>query len=199
MMRLLARIVGGVSGFSVTETATVMAGLSLLTATAAPNLQEYLDVARLTKAHGDVRVIAVSIFRLVLDVKTVTSLSNGRGIELLVGPGRVPEARLPDTAAWRDQVDESRVQNLAAHLVTNAAGYPVVGSDRRWRGPYLEGLSSDPWGCRYAANIGHFRRRDGLVTIVLSAGPNCMVETSFRMTGLSVGGDDVAGLIGAGH
>ena len=64
---------------------------------------------------------------------------------------------------------------------------------------YLERLSEDPWGCRYAINTGLLGNGTGLVTLALSAGPNCIVETPFRMTGLSIPGDDLVGLLSSGH
>jgi hypothetical protein len=192
MRRTLARVARGVAGFSVTETATMMTALSLLTATAAPNIQEYLEMARETKARGDVRVLVVSLTRMLNDVGSIAARA-GRAT-LLVGPGRAPEAVSTDLLHWSAS-DPPPVQALADHLLTNDAGYP----DGRWRGPYFEGLSPDPWGCRYAANTGMLGNRDGLMTIVVSAGPNCIVETPFRMTRLVPAGDDVVGIVSTGH
>jgi hypothetical protein len=193
--RLIGRLIGRVAGFSVTETTAVMTGLSLLTATAAPNIQEYIDLARETKAIGDVRVVVVSLVRLMNDVGQFGRGTGRPPADLLVGPGQAPDAAGRDASEWTAAPEASRVEPLADHLLTNAAGYPAD----RWRGPYLEHLSEDPWGCRYAINTGLLGKGTGNVTLVLSAGPNCVVETPFRMTGLSIPGDDVVGLVSAGH
>jgi hypothetical protein len=142
-----------------------------------------------------VRVIVVSLVRLMNDVGRIGSGVPGQPPQLLVGPGQTPEAAGTDASEWRGMPDGARVQELAAHLTTNAAGY----AENQWRGPYLEGLSADPWGCRYGANVGLLGNGTGLVTITLSAGADCVVDTPFRMTGLTIAGDDVVGLLSTGR
>ncbi|MBI4264649.1 MAG: hypothetical protein HY657_09750 [Acidobacteria bacterium] len=186
------------AGFSTGETAAVITATSILSATAAPQLQEYIETARATKATGDVRVIALSIIRLMAHVGRVGGHQRERP-SLLVSAGGVPAAASPDHASWTLPLDGRVVQALEAHLVDNAASYAVgAAQPLRWRGPYLEGLSSDPWGSRYAANVGLLGGTRGQVVIVLSPGPNGIVETPFEMVGLRLGGDDVAGLIASG-
>lgn len=184
------------AGFSAVETSVVLLSTTLLSATAAPHVQEYLDQAHLTKAVGDVKVIAVSIIRLTFDVGRI-----GRHLRqpsaLLVSDGQTPDATLPDARPWIVAVNDDPQHSLGAHLVDNAAGYPVAGGRGfGWKGPYMDGLSADPWGSRYAVNVGKPDRQAGESVIVLSPGPNRLVETPFDMVGLRLGGDDIAGLIG---
>jgi len=85
-------------------------------------------------------------------------------------------------------------------LLLGTPGYNVASAQpHRWRGPYMEGLSADPWGFRYAVNVGLFGGDDGQAVFVLSAGPNGLVETPFAMVGIQQGGDDIVGLIGSAH
>lgn len=187
------------AGFSMVETSAVLAGTSLLTVSAAPQIQEYIETARKTKAAGDVRVLALSILRLSWNVGTIGRHQPTRPT-MLVGDGETPLATLPAAIRWTLKTDDGAVQSLGAHLVDNAAGYTAEGGAAfRWRGPYLEGLSADPWGWRYAVNVGLIKGTSGMAVFVISAGPNGEIETPYEMVGLKVGGDDLVGLIGSGQ
>ena len=197
----LRRIAASAAGFSATEPSVVVVGMSVLAGTAGPHLQEYLDAARLTKAQGDVRVLAISIVRLMNDVGQIGARGGSGPVErpsLLASEGEIPEAASPEFQPWLDPLDGRRVQSMAAHLVDNSAGYPTGSAYRRWRGPYVERLSADPWGCRYAVNVATLAARQGLVTVVVSPGPNKILESPFQMTGMQTSGDDVVGLVWSG-
>lgn len=94
-------------------------------------------------------------------------------------------------------MDGERVQALKDHLVDNAAGYPqrseFIGIG--WRGPYVERLTADPWGSRYAANVQFLQNGSGGITIVVSAGPDKRIDTPFRLETLTVRGDDLIALV----
>jgi hypothetical protein len=161
-------------------------------------MQEYLDTAHALKAVGDARVIALSIIRLRLDVGQIGGHQRVRPT-LLVSDGNLPEAGEPSTFGWVAPLDNGATQTLTAHLVDNQAGYgteAVAGGSLRWKGPYLDGLGADPWGSRYAVNVGSFVRRSGQTVVVLSPGPNKIIETPFEFVGLPQAGDDVVGLVG---
>jgi hypothetical protein len=199
MRRTAAVLVLSGAGFSTAETAAVVAAASILTATAAPQIEEYVQNARAIKARGDVRVIAISIVRLTVHVQRLR-LNQKVPPMLLVSEGRIPEATDPGVRPWAMARDDRNVQSLASHLVDNEAGYATRSSDPlRWQGPYLELLSDDPWGSRYAANVGLLERDEGHAVFVLSAGPNRLIETPFEAVGLKAGGDDVVGMIGRGR
>jgi hypothetical protein len=112
-----------------------------------------------------------------------------------------------------------RHDSLEGHLVLNVitngntrTSYPIRGSSladpqRGWAGPYVSSLPrTDPWGNKYMINVQelhapHIRsehaRPDGTlprrVVIVLSAGPNGLIETSAEQDFdvFMVRGDDV--------
>lgn len=191
--RVLAVAIGSAAGFSTIETAGVISAVSIASATAAPHLQGYLEMAHRTKATGDVRVIALSIFRLTNDVGLLGARPQLRPA-LLVSAGEIPGGEGPAVTPWTGPVDHRETQTLDAHLVTNDAGY-----DERWRGPYFEGLMPDPWGSRYSSNVGVlFSGRNELV-VVLSPGPNRIVETPYALVGLRILGDDIASVVGRGY
>lgn len=101
------------------------------------------------------------------------------------------------------------------HLVTNTAGYTGVsftggGTPAKatgWRGAYLTGaVGADPWGFRYSANTifltvasdsatgtGNGQLSGGWSSdvVVVSAGSNGAIDTSFMSNGATAGSDDI--------
>ena len=188
------------AGFSAIETTVVVGVTSILAATAAPQIQEHLESARCIKASSDVRVIALSLVRLTTDVHRIR-LGQQVAPTLLVTDGETPGASGVTARGWIAPLDGDHTQRLEAHLVTNAADYAAApaGLAPGWRGPYMDKLSPDPWGARYAVNVGLLEQPGGHAVMVVSAGPNGIIETPFETVGLQTGGDDVIGLIGRGR
>ena len=81
-----------------------------------------------------------------------------------------------------------------------------LNSEFSWRGPYLGGpIGPDPWGNRYAVNVRYLDPGANVAgplagytadVIVLSAGPNGVVETPFEVEGNTPGGDDIIYILG---
>lgn len=103
-----------------------------------------------------------------------------------------------------DETEAAR-NNGANHVVQNdpiANGTPNETSDyetsgsKRWRGPYLSRVSTDPWGRTYIAYVGAMESGGQTVSgtsgtqrgWILSAGPNNSLDTLPTSTTLS--GDD---------
>jgi hypothetical protein len=96
---------------------------------------------------------------------------------------------------------------LSNHLTANTPKaqtsniYPTTG-EFAWRGAYQQEFPADPWGNRYAVNIGNTINATNATLSyalwVLSAGPNGTLETEFNPntppagTVLTTGGDDIA-------
>ena len=96
-------------------------------------------------------------------------------------------------------MDDLRVGKLEDHLMTNEPGYSRPSGAlallaHGWRGAYLSGLTTDPWGFRYAINVREFTTGRGN-TVALSAGANGVVESTFTEHAIAVGGDDLVALI----
>jgi hypothetical protein len=89
---------------------------------------------------------------------------------------------------------------LDEQLIDNRPGYAVADTRQRggWRGAYLEDrVAADPWGFRYAVNVGALKTRNADV-VVLSAGPDGVVDSLFETDGLPARGDDMTSLVAAG-
>jgi hypothetical protein len=188
------------AGYSLAETTIILSAMTVLTATAAPSIMDYVAQARGIKVRGDVQVLTGALARLLFDVSSIHAGSTGQSPDLLVGPGDAAESAEPDAQYWSTAMDGKRVQALVDHLVTNDVGYTPrqgVGFAKGWQGPYVDFVPVDPWGHRYGVNVG-FMGADASV-VVLSAGPNGLVETPFYLKAFKLEGDDVLGLLGGGR
>jgi len=185
-------------GYSAAEAATILTAVSLLTAAAAPTVDDYVEDAKLVRATHDVRTLAVVLIRLFNDVAAERTAEKGWGsYVLLVGGGAAPATGGADTAMWAASPDTSAVGLLDDHLVTNAAGYTrrEPGALFGWRGAYLQQqVQPDPWGHRYAVNISAMGETFAY-TLVLSAGPNGIAEAPFELDALPTAGDDIVAVV----
>jgi len=197
-MRGLFRLMRDVRGFSAAEVTSILTAMTILSGVAAPAMSDYLEDAKLTRAQHDVRTLSASLIRLFNDVGAQRSREGGWAqADLLVGAGEAPGAATIDAASWSLASTDSGVASLDAHLVVNEAGYSVIGRPSRqgWRGAYLhDPVRSDPWGQRYAVNVGAMRSRH-FDTVVLSAGPDGVVDSPFERDGLPTTRDDIAAVV----
>ena len=191
-------------GLSLTEVTIMLSVLSVMTAVLSPSIGNYVEDARHVKASDDVQVIASTFARFAFDVTRDPGLKGGwASADLLVGPGDTPTAGNGGDAAWTAAIGGSQVSRLEDHLLLNTPGYPGRVSGPRyvaagWRGAYLSGLTPDPWGYRYAINVKTMAGGQA-DTLVLSPGPNGLVETDFDADGLRPGGDDIIAVISGGR
>jgi hypothetical protein len=171
----------------------VLTAVSMLGGVAAPAVTSYVDDARLVRANHDARTLSTSLVRLFHDVRQQRQRPGGWGTyTLLVGPGAVPRAATAASRSWTLPASAAMVGLLDDHLNRNLPGYtPRTSAGFGWRGAYLqERVSSDPWGQRYAVNVGVMARGD-MDTVVLSPGPDAIVQSAFARDGLPTEGDDV--------
>ena len=136
----------------------------------------------------------------------------------------LPSTNAPQ-AGQQDTIDDQLIENDNATPYSTVS-FPSAGGGPRmklgWRGAYLNGpIGGDPWGNKYQANTifltvatdaidaGGNQSQEGLRetawsrdTLILSAGANGDVETSFggatAASGVSAGGDDVIYVIRGG-
>lgn len=200
LSRLTTRLASS-TGLSLAEITVILSVASVLGATLTPAVGDYVHDARLTKAQDDARVLANAMARFAFDV--------GRGAgdplastTLMVGPGAIPALGDGGDAAWVLPGTDDHVAFLDDHLMTNTAGHARRASARTfrtgWNGPYVGvSIDPDPWGRRYAVNIGPQAGVPQAV-IVLSAGKNGVVETPFDSAYPKPGGDDIVALVTAG-
>jgi type II secretory pathway pseudopilin PulG len=191
-------------GLSFTEVTMLFSVLSVMTAVLSPSISDYVQDARRVKATDDVQFLASRFARFALDVSVDPGLRDGwTSADLLVGPGNTPMVGDGGDVAWTEPVDGHRVSYLDDRVMMNAAGSRARDTGPRYvradlRSSHLSGLTPDPWGHRYAINVRAMdgRRAD---TIVLSPGPNGLVETEFNADGLRPGGDDIIAVISGGR
>ena len=198
---MTTRLTTGTGGFSILEATVVLAMISIVAATAGSHVGEFLSTARTIKAKGDIRALVTSMTQFLNDVGRLRGANGGPPPNLLVSNGDIPEIGRADGTPWTLPVDGRQVQDLYAHLVENTVGYRMDAREgNRWRGPYLEGLGSDPWGFRYAVNIGCLTAAGtSYITIAISAGPDGVVDVPFRSRVLLTRtSDDVMGMVSTG-
>ena len=193
------------SGLSLVELTVVLSVLSVLTAAMTPSVVDYVADARRVKAAGDLQVMAVGVARFLFDGNDAAAAgASWRECGLLVGAGTTPASR-GGGDGWTSPLGPGGACPLDAHLVTNGPGYAAMpkaaGSWLRqgWAGPYVGSVGPDPWGHRYAVNSKHLAEGSAADTIVLSAGPDGIVDTPFSADGVAPAGDDLIAVISAGR
>lgn len=188
------------AGMTLAETTVILSVSGLLAGATAPAVADYVTEARYSTARQDTHVVAASFARFSGDVATQSSMERGWAtFDLLASAGDVPIVGGGGDSRWVAASGTATIGSLDDHMVTNVIGYRSspwrqVTGIRGWHGPYVEaGIGSDPWGRRYAINVG----AQGNI-VVLSAGPNGLVETAFQGNAIVPGGDDIIALVSSG-
>ena len=126
------------------------------------------DIERATIELGKLRD-AVQAFYQDTKVGPCLSQDGPRGLHWLVGPGEIPGTAYA--------IANNRPGFLGAHLMENSPDGPE--KYEGWNGPYLEELESDPWGKSYLLVIYSMFLDDDRDCIVISAGPNGRLDSSY--------------------
>ena len=198
----------GAGGFSLVETTIILSVLTLLASVMAPSIGDYVVEARLIKARADMQMIAVAVSRFAFDVTLQSNQPDSWShFDVLVGEGEIPGSTANETVTWVAKPSSGRASSLDAHLVTNEAGHARRESQfgggmfsRGWAGPYLSGgIGPDPWGYRYAVSVRHMADGSGSSALVISAGPDGIIETPFNGNGVSTNSDDLTVLLAPGR
>lgn len=207
---------------SLLETVLVIAIVSIIASVAMVSAVDHLESAKLSRATADAEMIGIAIHSFMLDNGFAPAFKSGdeRGpqaeiFRVLETGGSEPVPSL-DSLGWPTASEDRDL--LANHLVKNQPGgagtrYRRVGEGsnlrfKGWNGPYLASIpTSDPWNNKYLVNVqlltpkgagmaaGSLVLPDGMraAVIVLSSGPNRMLETRFDQIAdtFVAGGDDV--------
>lgn len=193
------------AGFSIVELAIVIAALAILVSVLTPVVLAVTDQTARSRAERDAATLRDALVQLLHDtgaIRVRTAGEEGQVVYLLVSDGDVPTLGGGDAAWARPRTGNGVVDLLERHLVSNSpAGDPknrwnLPSSPRvaGWRGAYLTGpIDADPWGGRYAVNVGFFGTHSNVV--VLSAGPNRAVDSPYGQGGFRALGDDIAVLV----
>jgi len=194
------------AGLSMVEVVIVLSVMTTVTGILAPASLTLVQQARELQVERESASLRDAVVKLLLDSNR-TSIRLGPGnaprVDLLVSEGASPDGDGSGDARWLRMPDASgRIDVLNHYLVENNPGgdaakawpRPTSLDSGGWRGAYLRTVpATDPWGHRYAVNVLHLGTRQDV--LVLSAGPNGLVETPYEGRGLLPGGDDRAVLV----
>ncbi len=196
------------SGFTLIELTVVLAVIVTLALVLTPAIGNYLSDARVSRTRSDTQTIASAIVQFYRDTgffpQWSQSQSGGPGsaankVDLLVGRGTTPSTQQP--GPWTTGTTAS----LTDLLIVNTPGFTMrtAGAQFGWSGPYLNSaIEADPWGNRYAVNVGLLDPSATVVTVagtvknavwVLSAGADATIATLYSQptTTAALSGDDI--------
>lgn len=194
------------AGLSMVEVVIILSVMTTLTGILAPASLTLVQQARELQVERESASLRDAVVKLLLDSnKTAIRLGPARAarVDLLVSEGAAPDSdgsgdtrwlRMPDASGAIDALDHYLIENNPGGDAAKAWPTPTSLDSGGWRGAYLRTVpATDPWGHRYAINVLYLGTRQDV--LVLSAGPNGLVETPYEGRGLLPGGDDRAVLV----
>ena len=194
---------------SLLEAAVLMGVMAIMAGVLTPVVSSSLQKQKLHRARTEVSALRNTIVIFMSDVREQglsrdagVSLASQKPVALAVGDGDTPEVAAGVEALWKLPVDFGAVDFLAYHLATNRPGGVADRAYATWRGAYVAPpIHPDPWGNRYMVNSMYLWGPYGLRydTVVLSAGPNELVESHFTQDGFAPGGDDIIAIVSSGR
>jgi prepilin-type N-terminal cleavage/methylation domain-containing protein len=198
-------------GFTLIEVIIAIAVVAILAGIITPSIIKHLDDSKRVRAQNDCLVIGSAIGSFYKDLGRFPNMNaaGAVGVTLLVSAGNIPTLGA-GVATWNTATTAATCDLLSNHLSANTPKsqstnlYPTVtsapGSEFIWREPYQLNFPADPWGNRYAVNIGN-AILGGVVNSnavwVLSAGADGIIQTVFNPALPAVGatlttsGDDI--------
>lgn len=168
------------NGFTLIEVIVVAAIIAVLAGIVVPLIFKEIDESKISKAKAEVKSIQTAIMIFYKDTKKWPMYVDEGGVlkdnvTVLLSDGDEPKGL--------DYNCDTRVKSyLKDHLLQDNIGYSFS-----WKGPYLNDLSSDPWGNAYVVNAVYFNTQNPVW--ILSAGPNGFIDTNMDSQGLN--GDDI--------
>jgi prepilin-type N-terminal cleavage/methylation domain-containing protein len=192
-------------GFTLIEVIVAIAVVAILAGVITPSVIKHLNDSKRARAQNDCLVIGSTIASFFKDTGRMPTMNaaGAVGITLLVSDGSIP-AVAAGVNTWNNNLTTAAADLFSNHLAANtpksqnANLYPTPatapGSQFVWRGPYQPEFPPDPWGNRYAVNIGNM---NGNAVWVLSAGEDGIIQTAFVPAAPAVGsvltasGDDI--------
>ena len=165
-------------GFSMVELVIILAIIVGLAGVVIPIVSQEVQDAKRANAVADINRIATGLNQYIKDTLFYPTGKHGTAkYHYLFTEGNLP---------MNNDFASGEGQHIDAFLVTSEFGGP------RWKGPYLQGVGSDPWGTAYLINVqGFFNPSER--AMILSAGPDNVVSTSPRAS--QPEGDDLMLLI----
>lgn len=174
-------------GASIMQTTVTVGALAVLAGASAPTVQQYMNHARSLRAQKEVQIIGTAVVMLAQDLAQrgiPTAPGSREYLRLLVSGGDIPETEQGMEREWALPASDASVGRMEDYLVLNLPGFPedTGRGEPGWYGPYLsKAVESDPWGNRYAA-IVEWMVCGTHVPAVVSAGPDGVLSTPYRLT-----------------
>ena len=184
-------------GFTLIDIVVVLAVVAILAAVMTPAVVEHLEDSKTARAQKEVELIGARLSDFYTDLgrwptdtdanKSITD----QEVRLLESvDGTMPGQRNGNTG-WTTLAPADNFTNqliLNRPVGSNAARYATTG-EIRWKGPYVNAFTPDPWGRKYLCNVWNFwPGRDGPVWVI-SAGPDGVIDTP--ATQQTVRNDDI--------
>jgi len=188
-------------GFTMIEMVVILAVIGVLAAVLAPMITTYVSDARIRRVEADVKAIGSAVLAFNRDMREWPIWAAGSATKPADTKYDVLSSEDGDDAATVDTTitfdTSANLESIDDQLITNDPGYNTTGV-RKWRGPYLEGISEDPWGNKYYVTVKYLQPSylspgSEKAVFVLSAGPNELIQTNFEqgVNAVTVGGDDI--------
>ncbi len=198
-------------GFTLIEVIVAIAVVAILAGIITPSVIKHLDDSKHSRSQNDCLVIGTAVSSFYKDTARWPNMNaaGAVGVTLLVSQGNIP-ALAAGVNTWNSALNTSNADILSNHLSANtpktqtANVYPTAvsapGSEFIWRGPYQNEFPPDPWGNRYAVNIGNVTVTAAATSNavwVLSAGRDGIIQTPWNPAAPAVGtvvtatGDDI--------
>lgn len=188
------------AGFTLLEITIILAVMAVLGLILTPSVVNFINNSRLARAQADVEVLANAVAEFYRDngfFPKYADPAKNQEIALLVSRGTVPTGgQGAATAGWTIE-DPGLIDRISNQLVNNRpgggnVGYPLMNGigGAGWNGPYITSeVESDPWGNRYAIDVGFLVALPGATepggvqekraVWALSAGPDGIVNTVY--------------------
>jgi len=194
------------NGISLLEVVIILAAAAILAGALTPTLLTSIRKAKLARAQTQACAIKDAILAALSHISTDGFVQDAslppeqqQPVELAVSDGDIPELGPDGDALWTRPVNFAEVDFLSCHLVTNSPGNDAAHAYPNWLGAYIEApIDPDPWGNRYMVNTIYLRSGSTYDTVVLSAGPDEEVDSSWSQNGFVAGDDDIFCLVSVG-
>lgn len=177
-------------GFTLIEMVVVLAVVAILAAILVPTIANNIQDAKIARAYNETQVIAGAMAQFYKDLgrwPTEDGADDNPDDDLYLlftsdgtnaGPTGSSWNPSDPVGAREDTFDNHLINNTPKGQSTNI--YPTTGK-HRWRGPYLQVITGDTFGNRYACNIRYIwdTSTGTYLVFVLSPGPDKTWDTNF--------------------